>query len=158
MNRYNKLAYCVFYVIVIVCSLNVLYKNINGLFQVGTGAQIYDENQDAGKSSNKKLPLTTVETSPIHYRVGDITKGTFIEHSFHIKNTGKDSLVIYDVIPDCICTDCSLSQKVVKPGEQTDINVTVDTNDKKGMFIVNVIICANSQEGAHRFMISGCVV
>lgn len=158
MGKFKKgISYTV-YGVIIACSAFVIAKNLIKLYQPYESVLIYETNHQEGEYTSKSEPLTTVVTSPVTYKVGDIPKGTVIEHIFLIKNTGDNPLVIYDIIPDCTCTDCSLSHKLVMPNEQTSITATVDTKNKNGIFIVNVIIRANSQEGAHRFSITGCVI
>ncbi len=156
MNKNKKR--CIVYSAIIVCSVCIIAGNIKTLFKSDSNSSIYDTGQILDEATSKNHPLTTVNTSPTTYKVGDVPKGTIVEHTFTLKNTGGNPLVIYDIIPDCTCTDCRVSHKFIKPNEQTNISVTVDTKGKNGVFIVNVIISANSREGAHRFMISGCVV
>ena len=156
MSKYKK--QCIVYSVIIVCSVCIIAVNIKILFKSISNSLTYDTSMILDETTSKHHPLTTVNTSPTTHKVGDVPEGTVIEHTFTIKNTGSNPLVIYDIIPDCTCTDCSLSHKFIMPNEQTDISVTVDTKGKDGIFIVNVIISANSQEGAHRLKITLCVV
>ena len=84
-------------------------------------------------------------------------KGTIIKHDFSILNVGDKPLIIYDIIPDCTCTECNLSKKLILPDDKAIISAVIDTKGKYGNFLVNIIVRDNSKEGAHRFIITGHV-
>lgn len=158
MNKQAKRrCYCIFYVAIIVCSIFIISSNVIKAVFIPESTPIHDYDITVQESEKKDL-LTEVTTTSTTFKAGEVAKGTVIEHTFSMKNVGDYPLIIYEVIPDCTCTDCSISHKVIMPDEQTDITAKVDTGTKNGVFIVNIIIRANSQEGAHRLTLTGCVI
>ncbi len=63
--------------------------------------------------------------------VGQVAKGEPIKHVFIIKNTGNADLHITDVKPSCGCTVPEFD-KVIKPGGEGKITLTVDTKNFSG--------------------------
>ena len=63
--------------------------------------------------------------------VGVVAKGEAIKQIFVVKNTGKSDLHITDVKPSCGCTVPDFD-KVIKPGAEGKITLTVDTKNFQG--------------------------
>ena len=63
--------------------------------------------------------------------VGQVAKGEPIKHVFILKNTGTADLHITDVKPSCGCTVPEFD-KVIKPGAEGKITLTVDTKNFSG--------------------------
>lgn len=63
--------------------------------------------------------------------VGTVPKGELIKQVFKVKNTGKGDLHITDVKPSCGCT-VSEFDKVIKPGAEGKILLTVETKNFQG--------------------------
>ncbi len=63
--------------------------------------------------------------------VGQVAKGEPIKHVFIVKNTGNADLHITDVKPSCGCTVPEFD-KVIKPGGEGKITLTVDTKNFSG--------------------------
>ena len=63
--------------------------------------------------------------------VGVVAKGEAIKHAFVVKNAGKSDLHITDVKPSCGCTVPDFD-KVIKPGAEGKITLTVDTKNFQG--------------------------
>ena len=143
------------YVSVILCSIIVLVVNILSLknSHQSTKATYKQESEEI----KEKDPLTDVIISSPTLKVGEVKKGTIIKHDFSILNVGDKPLIIYDIIPDCTCTECNLSKKLILPDDKAIISAVIDTKGKYGNSLVNIIVRDNSKEGAHRFIITGHV-
>jgi hypothetical protein len=63
--------------------------------------------------------------------VGVVAKGEAIKQVFVVKNAGKSDLHITDVKPSCGCTVPDFD-KVIKPGAEGKITLTVDTKNFQG--------------------------
>ena len=63
--------------------------------------------------------------------VGQVAKGEPIKHVFVLRNTGNADLHITDVKPSCGCTVPEFD-KVIKPGAEGKITLTVDTKNFSG--------------------------
>lgn len=63
---------------------------------------------------------------PVH-DFGEVWFGDNLQHTFVIKNTGNAPLEILNVRPDCGCTLTGAYDKVIEPGEEGKIPVTLNT-------------------------------
>jgi hypothetical protein len=65
------------------------------------------------------------------YDAGPVNAGTEITHTFRVKNAGKANLSIEAVKPSCGCAVADFT-KVVPPGQEGKITLTVKTDDFRG--------------------------
>lgn len=89
---------------------------------------------------NFPLPILVNRTTPPNISVdekdhsyGTVEEGIEIPHIFKIKNVGGEPLIIKNVSTSCGCTVLNLASQKVEPGQETDLEVTMDTAMKKGM-------------------------
>jgi len=75
---------------------------------------------------------------------GTITQGEVISHTFHLYNAGDDVLIIKDLIPDCGSTRPKIEKKILKPGEETTVEVIFDSNGWYGSQYKSVTVRSNS--------------
>ncbi len=73
---------------------------------------------------------------------GTVAKGEAIEYSFKVRNNGKSDLVINDVKPSCGCT-IGKFDKVIKPGEEGKITLTIDTKAFSGPISKSAVVLTN---------------
>ncbi len=66
------------------------------------------------------------------YDFGTLLSGPAVHHIFKVKNAGGGELIIDHVQTSCGCTAAEPSKKRLKPGEQAEIAVTLDTRFQKG--------------------------
>ncbi|HYH04754.1 MAG TPA: rhodanese-like domain-containing protein [Bacillota bacterium] len=72
----------------------------------------------------------TIKIVPERYHFGDLTEGQVEGHVFVIKNIGKASLLLDHVYASCGCSRVLLKSYQLKPGEQTTMEVFLDTHGK----------------------------
>jgi hypothetical protein len=90
---------------------------------------IAQEKAATGATDTAKAPrLTLVE--PLK-DFGTVPKGTKIDWSFEIKNTGTSDLEIISAKPTCGCTVADFD-KVIKPGQKGKVSAHVDTTGFAG--------------------------
>ncbi|HEX6087956.1 MAG TPA: DUF1573 domain-containing protein [Thermoanaerobaculia bacterium] len=90
---------------------------------------IAQEKAEKGATDTAKAPrLTLVE--PLK-DFGTVPKGTKIDWSFEIKNTGTSDLEIISAKPTCGCTVADFD-KVIKPGQKGKVSAHVDTTGFAG--------------------------
>jgi len=63
---------------------------------------------------------------------GRVTEGDKLRHVFTVTNDGDAPLVIEKVTTSCGCTAAVVKEKTVSPGDQTEVKVEVDTNNRPG--------------------------
>lgn len=62
---------------------------------------------------------------------------------FLLTNTGKNLLVVYDVITSCGCTKAEYSKNPVRPGETLELTVRYEA-DESGMFNKMLTVYSNA--------------
>src|SRR5262245_49932812 len=75
-------------------------------------------------------PVITI-ASPV-YDFGTVMEGEPARHKFEVKNTGGAPLDIKSLVASCGCTAAALKQKILAPGDSTEIEVTFDTRGRRG--------------------------
>ena len=81
------------------------------------------------------------------YDFGDIIQGDKISHTFDFTNTGKQPLIISNVLTTCGCTATKWPKKPIQPGKTGQIKITFDSTGKMGKQnkIITVLTNANPQ-------------
>ncbi len=92
------------------------------------------------------------------YEFGDITQGEKVTHSFKFKNTGKTDLVITSAQGSCGCTVPSYPKNPIAPGAENVIEVSFDSNGKKGNQHKTVTLVANTYPSTTVIAIKGNVI
>lgn len=76
---------------------------------------------------------------------GDVIQGEKVTYSFKFHNTGGSDLLITNVSTSCGCTVGKYPREPIKPGEEGDVEVTFDTNRRKGIQNKTVTVLANTE-------------
>lgn len=84
----------------------------------------------AGYSVLKSQPALTVSEPSVD--IGTVYNGAKKNLNFEIRNTGTETLAISDVYVPCGCTTVKRPASVLKPGERTGIEVTLNTTGMRG--------------------------
>ncbi len=80
----------------------------------------------------------------ITYNFDTIMQDDKAEHDFHIKNVGKNSLVIARAYGSCGCTVPEYPKDPVKPGETATIHVTFNSAGKSNEINKDVTLVCNT--------------
>jgi len=81
----------------------------------------------------------------ISHHFGEVIQGEQLSYTFHFKNVGRSDLIILDLSASCGCTRPIPTEEPIKPGEQGDIAITVDSKEKKiGEMISYVVVTTNT--------------
>lgn len=82
-----------------------------------------------------------------YFDFGEVTEGDIIKHTFKFKNKGPGVVKIVETKTECGCTTTEAALKAYKPGEQGEMEVTIDTRGKKGITVKTVeVVLENSME------------
>lgn len=76
--------------------------------------------------------------------LGSISRGSVIERTLTIKNTGKGELVLHDVDASCGCTGTVLSSKTIPGGGTGSLRVTFNSKNFVGPVHKSVTIRSNA--------------
>jgi len=66
-----------------------------------------------------------------------------VEHQYVVRNEGKADLTIHQVKASCGCTAAKLDKDKLAPGEQTNINVSLDLRNRKGSQKKTISVMSN---------------
>jgi hypothetical protein len=106
-----------------------------GVFPVSAG--------DSKAKSDKPAKGPQMEITPEEHDFGKVKQNQKLVHKFEIKNTGSEDLVIGRISTSCGCTAALTSDKVVKPGSTTTLEVTLETRSYKGEIERSVSIASS---------------
>ena len=87
------------------------------------------------------------EAVAVEYDFGAITKQNGkVRTDFVIKNTGRDALIIGDIVTSCGCTSATISEKNIAPGGSATLTATFDPNfheEPQGRFSRSIFVPTN---------------
>ena len=91
---------------------------------------------------------STPHISLVHasYDFGKVNQGEIIRHSFEIKNTGGETLLIHELKKSCNCTSTVARQRTIPAGGASYIDLTYDTRDRRGKQTVDVYMSTNAPD------------
>jgi len=76
--------------------------------------------------------LTQITFQEQEHDFGEVLSDTVLRVKYNFKNIGDDTLFILHILPDCNCTDYSISDDTLLVGENGYIELTMNTNGKSG--------------------------
>lgn len=85
--------------------------------------------EDSG-FSDRTYSLTTVYFNDSAEDLGKIKSDTIVTRDYIIRNTGKDSLHVLFVSPDCNCTGYRLSSESVSSSDSITLSIDIDMQNK----------------------------
>ena len=108
-----------------------------------SSSDVNNPNTASGNVDMSQLPQFQFTTE--EHDFGKLGQGEKVSFTFKFKNVGKSDLVISDAKATCGCTVADYPKKPVKPGEESGIMVTFNTEGKKGIQNKSVTLVANTQ-------------
>ncbi len=108
-----------------------------------TSDAIKNPNTANGESDTSSMPKFSF-TEEIH-DFGRIIQGEKVSYSFKFKNVGKSELVISNAKGSCGCTIADYPKTPISPNGEGSIDVTFNTEGKKGYQNKTVTIVANTE-------------
>jgi len=92
----------------------------------------------------KKLPKTTMEVPDTKFIFGAMIDGDKARHTWKIKNTGSNPLLIANVQTSCGCTAPFYPKDPILPGQEGEITLEFNSAGKEGHVQKNALIIANT--------------
>ncbi len=86
------------------------------------------------------------------HEFGTVESGTRVKHSFNFTNTGKSELIIRRVNAGCGCTATSPSKTNLQPGESSNIDVTFNTQGRRGQQNMRVTVVTNDPQNPEVYL------
>lgn len=99
--------------------------------------------------------ISIAETS---YNFGTIAEADGLtSHTFLVKNTGNEPLVITRVTASCGCTQPEWTKSPIAPGKTGEVKVTYNPKGRPGPFYKTISVFSNGKKGRYTLSIKGNV-
>lgn len=118
--------------------------------------ELYLEKLTGVQESKPKAMQTEVGLDKAEIDFGTFPMNEVKEGKFLLTNTGKNLLVVYDVITSCGCTKAEYSKHPVRPGEALELTVRYEA-DESGHFNKVLTIYSNAVGSPHKVRVKGLV-
>ena len=106
------------------------------------------------QESKKSEIITQVSVNQTEIDFGRFSKTEKQERSFVLTNTGKQLLVVHDVVTSCGCTKVEYSKQPVRPGETLELKVLYEAEDT-GHFNKSIKVYCNVENSPLRLKVRG---
>ncbi|MEI6576920.1 MAG: DUF1573 domain-containing protein [Bacteroidota bacterium] len=103
----------------------------------------YIEEDFSGLSKEDRANAPKIKFSREGFDFGKVKKGTKVDCSFEFSNEGKRDLVIRKTKASCGCTATTPEKTILKPGEKSKINISIDTSALHGDQLKSVFVYCN---------------
>ena len=119
---------------------------------------------DVVKNTKSAVEHAELGTSPaitfekVNHDFGDVIQGEKVTYNFQFHNTGGTDLLISKVSTSCGCTVGKYPKELIKPGQGGEIEVTFDTNRRKGIQNKTITVLANTEPNRTMLRIKANVV
>lgn len=102
--------------------------------------------EDQAKLDEKvsKMPKTTIEVANTKFDFGKMKEGDKVMHTYIVKNTGTNPLVISNVQVSCGCTAPFFPKEPILPGKEGEVTLEFNSTGKSGHVDKNALIVANA--------------
>ncbi len=96
-------------------------------------------------AQNKAVKISgpCISVDPGSWNFGFVEEGVELKHTFKVSNTGSGVLQLHDPYSSCGCTVPTLTKHLLKPGEQTELVVVVDTAMKQNKIVKAIYLSSN---------------
>ena len=92
----------------------------------------------------KKMPKTSMDIPDTKFNFGKIKEGEKVRHTWHVKNIGKEPLMIANVQTSCGCTAPFFPKEPILPGKEGEITLEFNSAGKDGHVMKNALVMANA--------------
>jgi hypothetical protein len=104
----------------------------------------------------EKAPSLTLSVSEIKFQT--LHSSGVLERAVLFRNTGKQTLKIRSLVPNCTCLEAVLDQDSVPPGGSGKINIKFKPGGRTGRQIKSVVIYSNDpQHPVQKITVNGLV-
>lgn len=94
-------------------------------------------------SELEKATAPHISFTQLEYNAGTVIAGEKVVHKYTFTNTGKTDLVIESAKGSCGCTVAEPKEKVIKPGQSSEITATFDSSGRIGENIKTITVKSN---------------
>ena len=99
-------------------------------------------------SAAEKAALPKIEFEQTAYNGGVVLEGEQVEVKYAFTNTGKSDLVIESVKASCGCTASAPKDKIIKPGQSSEIAAKFNSRGRQGKQSKSITVRTNDPENS----------
>ena len=108
-------------------------------------------------SATEPLSALKIEGKRI-INYGNVYRGDTITHNYTIKCNSDVPLIIKEIQRSCNCTKATISKDTIAFGDSAILAVNIDTKEKIGYNLINVILQANTPQREHVVVVAMNVI
>ena len=97
-------------------------------------------------TAEQKAALPQIQFDQTTYNAGLVLEGEQVEFTYSFTNTGKSDLVIESVKASCGCTASAPKDKVIKPGESSEIVAKFNSKGRQGKQNKSITVRTNDPD------------
>lgn len=131
---------------------SVWVQRIGAVF---VAASLAASTASAVQGKSKSGPVMEIE--PEEHDFGGVRQNQKLVHNFTVKNTGTEDLEILRIATSCGCTAAVPRDRIVKPGESTTLEVTLETRKYSGVIQKSVSVASNDRQVVRTIRINAFV-
>ncbi len=120
------------------------------------GSVVHNPVSANGSENMDQLPVISFKDT-IH-DFGTVIQGEKVSYDFKFTNTGKSDLLIAKVSASCGCTGTKYPSKPVRPGEESYISITFNSEGRLGYQYKSAQIIANTQPNMTNLRIKAKII
>ncbi|MEM9935294.1 MAG: DUF1573 domain-containing protein [Bacteroidota bacterium] len=99
-------------------------------------------------SAEELALMPSIKFEQVSYDAGKILSGEKVTHGYIFTNEGKGDLKIESVKASCGCTATAPKDKIIKPGESSEIMATFDSRGRSGVQQKSITVKTNDPDQA----------
>ena len=115
-------------------------------------------NNDKNSLENHNNGVPQIQFDTTYYDFGNLIQGEKAAYTFKFKNTGTADLLIHDAYSTCGCAVPSFSKEPIKPGDSGTVDVTFNSEGKRGLQYKTVTLKLNTRIKEKSLMIKANVI
>ena len=111
----------------------------NKRYTIITTAKVLGRDEQSDEIKNAPI----ISLSKLYHDFGTVKEGSILQLDILVRNNGKTDLKIEKVRASCGCTAALMSEKILKPGENGNLHIELDTSNMHGKKTRTVQIKSN---------------
>jgi hypothetical protein len=127
------------------------------ILQISVIVLFYLFNACNNSEESKSIGKPAIKFAETEFDFGNINPGEKVSHRFVFKNSGDGDLIIKDAEPSCGCTVARFNNEAIKPGQESYIEATFDSEGFIGLNIKEVDVYTNCNPGVIKLTISAAI-
>jgi hypothetical protein len=114
------------------------------------------QSQQPSQVDNPNAPVFKFESTSHDF--GTVPEGPAAVFEYVFTNTGREPLIISDVVKSCGCTTPSWTKEPILPGKTGKIVASFDTNGRVGNFNKTLTVVSNAKQPNLQLTFGGIVI